>query len=333
MQALFQRCLDNGFVYMDASTAQNGDTWYWGYTNASQHDVGANTLTFNRSASLHGATYGERMRSAATLDVPLWGSDNLSGMGLELSFERMLMATGRLGVALGFGLDAVWGISGDMEATTMKGVATRQWVERATDVRTDATYVYDLPGVVPPPAPYSGTYAGPEFGDAAPIIPNRPRLVSYRQSTSAAAERVLSSSSSQGRNRVELSTDAALYELWFGPTLMVKASSRMHLSLRPQAALNLVDARASRHEAWLEANAGGAEREVFAWNDRTSKVMVRPGCGLHGAVEIQLGKGWSAGAAAGYDWLLGDCDLTLGPNRVSLDLSGYTVSAQVVRQL
>lgn len=331
-RAYANRDFDNGFVYMDASTALNGDTWYWEYRDRSQYSAAADTLTFTRSATRAGASYGERIRSVANLDVPLSASDRLSGAGLELAFEKLLTSTGRVGVAMAFGFDAIWGIGGDVRTTTMEGAATREWVEQNFQVRTDSTFVYDLKGVVPP-FPYTGTYEGPEFGADAPIIPNRPMRVEQRQVTIPGAERVLSSAGSQGRNRVSLSTDAALYEFWAGPVFLMKAGSKARLSLRPQISVNLVDASASRREAWLEAGAGVSESEVFVWNDQSSKTALTPGCGLHGALAIQLGRGWSIGAAAGYDWLLEDCSLAVGPNRIKLDLSGYTVSAQLQRQL
>jgi hypothetical protein len=69
------------------------------------------------------------------------------------------------------------------------------------------------------------------------------------------------------------------------------------------------------------------------WDDQADETKLTAGFGLHGALDIGLGNGWSVGASAGYDWLLDDCDLSVGPNQVTLDLSGYTLSAQVGREL
>lgn len=128
---------DDGYVRPDISGSADGKTWYWGYQEASQ--VAGDSL------NLHIAT-----------GSPFTGvTEDLSG-DIQAGFELVY------GRALGFfnlsaKRQAAWGVLGGFGSTdinidgqtSLSGTASR---------REDH---FSLGGIVPPVAPYSGTYTGP----------------------------------------------------------------------------------------------------------------------------------------------------------------------------
>jgi hypothetical protein len=323
------RTFDDGFVFIDPSTSDNGDTWYWGYNSAGQYDSGAGTLSFHRRYSTTSSVYGERYAAAATVDSALDVEEAMQGAGVGIALERRLGGgEGRLSVAIATGLDAVWGINGRAAATTFEGTATREQLRQDYTTSVDGTFTYDLMGVVPPTAPYRGSYDGP-----GPLLRNQPHSVSYSDAVTAAGGTVVQSrSTSQGHNRVDLDVNATLYALWLGPSVAFRAGQRAQVDLRPQVSLNLVNAQVNRTEDWYQTSAGQAGLEN-SWNDSESCTSFIPGYGLYGRILFSLGGGWMAGATGGYDWLIEDCEATVGPSKVALDLSGYTLSVLIGKSL
>ena len=128
---------DDGYVLTDVSGSEDGKTWNWGYQSASQ--ISGDNINFH-----------------VTTGSPFTGtSEEKSGdvqAGFEIVYGRVLgffklsekrqVAWGVLG---GFGTIDI-NIDG---SATRSGTASRQ------------TYQYSLGGIVPPVAPYSGSYEGP----------------------------------------------------------------------------------------------------------------------------------------------------------------------------
>ncbi len=130
---------DNGYVLPDISGNFGGQTWYWGYDNASQVNSGANTISFNRTV-------------ATGLPSQSSGNDSLS-VGAELANDY------ELGVKedwhhLRYGLEAAVNF---MPVEFNSGGAHSATLSQQTD-----TYGY-TPGTTPPTPPYSGGFGGPGF--------------------------------------------------------------------------------------------------------------------------------------------------------------------------
>ena len=131
---------DDGYVLTDISHNFGGQTWYWGYENASQiNESGPNTIDFHHvtAPGLPG-------------EIPAGDSPY---MGAEITYNR------ELGVKenwhhLHYGIEsAVNFMPFDMDYAN--GFNTR--LASHTD-----TYSY-TPGTTPPGAPYYGSYGGPGF--------------------------------------------------------------------------------------------------------------------------------------------------------------------------
>jgi hypothetical protein len=148
---------DDGYVLTDDSGNFGGQTWYWGYDNASQVNTVNNTISFNRT------TLAANNSSAGNAD------DSGATPGFEIAYDR------QLGVKqdwhhLRYGLEAAFNylpISID-ENSTFGATASQQ-----TDV-----YGY-TPGTTPPSSPYQGSFNGPGFAINVPrtststvLIPN-----------------------------------------------------------------------------------------------------------------------------------------------------------------
>lgn len=127
---------DDGYNLLDSSGNEGGVTWNWGYQNESQ--VVGDTIEFH-------------VNDAASLYLP--SSQGVKGdlqPGIELTYQRILSncssdPTCRLGLEAGFGFT-------DLDIDDSRS---------ATGLSTLTTDAYQLDGVLPPSAPYSGTFNGP----------------------------------------------------------------------------------------------------------------------------------------------------------------------------
>ena len=130
---------DNGYVLTDNSGNYGGQSWYWGYDNASQVNASANTIAFNHTV-------------ATGLPSENSGDDS-PYVGAELTYDY------ELGVKedwhhLRYGLE---GAVNFLPIEFNSGGRYNATLSRQTD-----TYSY-TPGTTPPTAPYQGSYGGPGF--------------------------------------------------------------------------------------------------------------------------------------------------------------------------
>jgi hypothetical protein len=184
------RVYDDGFVRRDASGNQGGMTWNWGYQNASQ--VSGDTLL------MHGSSAG-RVPGFSRSDDPQWGA--------ELGYERRLgeWSWGKWGVQTAFNWTDVE-INGRQAATVSSAVVT------------DA---YPLGGIIPPLAPYAGSFAGP-----GPVIGDSPTRSSAVTSSVVESKRAL---------------DAQVYGWRLGPYLELPVKEWLAVQLSGGLALGVVD--------------------------------------------------------------------------------------------
>lgn len=134
------RAYDNGFVGVDSRNNADGQTWFWGYIDATQVNAEADTITFDARASTAPATSGERTEDAI--------------FGGELTYTRTLFEWGR----------AFWGLEVGANYTPVS-------IEDQGPLRGSAQIIRDtfaLGGATLPPPPYIGIYSGPGplIGDA-----------------------------------------------------------------------------------------------------------------------------------------------------------------------
>jgi hypothetical protein len=129
---------DDGYNRVDASGNANGSTWYWGYQNSSQ--LGNDSIVMSSSSSAGTAQLND------VSDDPQWGAE------LTYAHEFGSNSSYWWGVVVGLG----WVNLNIKDSATFSSD-----VQQLTDT-------YSLGGIVPPIAPYSGSYSGPGslIGDA-----------------------------------------------------------------------------------------------------------------------------------------------------------------------
>lgn len=131
---------DDGFVNVDSSGNIGGETWNWGYENASQYNpANGGSIDFSLTNSLANGRAGE---------------DNETGAGVEL-FAYYDMGAINVGGLRERG--ATWGFRGGLHYAR---VDIGSSAATATDL-TKLTDRFTLDGVIAPLAPYTGTFAGP----------------------------------------------------------------------------------------------------------------------------------------------------------------------------
>lgn len=294
------RVYDDGFVAIDPGTIASGDglTWYWGYARADQYDANADTLTFSRGG-------GSRVSVATTLNGALNDDDRMEAWGVEFTAGRQLGEYQAAVVALQAGLGFFWNLDTRFSGST--------YAETVSEQRFRVEDVYALDGVVPPAAPYQGTYDGP-----GPLIPNRP---------ASRREAVTGGTAWRAENDVRIDLDAVMQQLWFGPRVGLAVGSRVDVFCLPFVSLNRLEARYERDE-WFYAIRGNQRTTLATWHHRTTDEQLLFGIGIRAGARIALKGPWFVDVAAGIE-SIETAETTLGPNKACLDLSGYSAVTQV----
>jgi len=190
--AALNRSYNDGFVNVDSSGNAGGKTWNWGYQNASQ--ISGGDVLMHSSGQL---TTGEEKSSDPNL-------------GFDFNYIRDIghYGWGQLGVKIAFGYTHIQIGDGD---------PINPMLETVTDK-------YALDGVVPPAAPYSGSFSGP-----GPVIGGEP----ISRSISVAPDASIFTGS---RN-----IDASLFDLRLGPSVNIPIWKGLSFQGGGGLSLGLVD--------------------------------------------------------------------------------------------
>ena len=196
---------DDGYVHPDISGGAGGKTWNWGYANASQ--VVGDTIHFDRveNSPRDGTTDSLSKTPTPGFEI-LYGRELTR---LRLSQNRSAV----IGAEVGFGtMD--YNLSG---GSVMNGSVTQ------------TTDIYNLNGITPPLAPYSGNYSGP-----GPLLNLSP--------TSSSSTQLAASSSISERVR------SLVYGFKLGPYAEVPIYKRLSLELGAGVAAVIADTELSYTE-------------------------------------------------------------------------------------
>ena len=154
------RTYDNGYVRVDSSGNAGGKTWYWGYDNGAQVNQAADTITMN---AVTGAGEG--------------AIDDIVGdpyVGGELTYTRYFFEWGR----------ANWGLElgGAFMPVEIEDDST------LTGLLSAVSDSFSLGGIVPPAAPYAGSFQGPGV-----VIGDAPTRAAFEQQATFAGNRQIES--------------------------------------------------------------------------------------------------------------------------------------------
>jgi hypothetical protein len=195
---------NDGFVNSDSSGNQGGVTWNWGYQHVSQ--VSGGDVLMHAT----GATEGG---SEQATDDP--------NLGFDFNYVRDIghYKWGQWGIKIAFGYTHVQIGDGDPMSADLETITDK----------------YPLNGVVPPTAPYVGSFSGP-----GPVIGSEP------------ISRSISVMPTGGMITGSHNVDAELYDLRLGPSFNIPLFHRFSLQAGGGLALGMVDSDFT----FIENNAG-----------------------------------------------------------------------------
>lgn len=256
------RTYDDGYVFRDGSTESvDGSTWYWGYDSPSQ--VQGDELVYHATGfqSIRGDIANAPNAGPST-------KDTLGGVAPHLQFDAMsphYLGPFRIGFTAGVDIvkvDQSLAFS-NFSASQSRSDYVLNYVDR-----------YDLDGVIPPGAPYEGSFDGP-----GPLIGNLPTL---RTITPV----LMGTDTAQFNNHVFSSIDINALSLTFGPTLGME-QGKFNFAFSGGVIVNVYDWSARQSETLGGTNTGGSA-QVARWAEGDSGVTVRPGLYVQGQAGVAL---------------------------------------------
>lgn len=292
---------DDGYVRQDAGTAVDGTTWYWGYENPSQ--VQGDELVYR--ATGFQSIRGDLSRAPNAGPA---SKDTLDGVAPHLQFDaRSPHSIGPFRIGFSAGLDF-------MKADQSLAFSNFSATQTRDDYRLDYEDRYDLQGVIPPQAPYSGTIGGP-----GPLIDNIPAI---RTITPV----LLFTDTATFGNQVHSTFEVEAFSFTLGPTFSMRQGP-LEFAFSGGVIVNLYDWSARQSETLDATGAAGATR-IATWQESDSGTKVRPGlyaqADLGYAVNEQIGIGGFVRLDAA-----GEFRAQAGPTVYKIDPYGVTAGLQV----
>ena len=178
---------DDGYVLKDIGDSSS-QTWNWGYQSSSQ--LAGDQLTFTRLENV------PVTRSDFDVSDPLLGGEVF--VGYRFSEFRIGKIPARIGIEVGYGYSE---FSSDI---SIGASGTASYIKDT----------YDLHGVVPPVAPYAGTFNGP-----GPLLDREPSPANHFMASSAAS------------TALHGALETSLHDFRAGPFFEVDLSRRLSVAL------------------------------------------------------------------------------------------------------
>lgn len=280
----------DGYVLPDS--ANSGQTWNWGYDNASQ--LQGDTLSFS----------GFETRFDETVQVQRfnadWGSD-LSGVGAFAELESPVLYKAK---RFAFSVAGGYSFVQDSASHSAKAFTATHEINEVTENFTDAYDVSNL--AAPPAAPYQGNFQGPG-----------PLLNMSRTRSAAGADHF--HSVDIYTSTLDQSFDLNLHTLSLGPRMSM-AFGRVRAQLGVGFACNVADWEMQSTES-LRSQHG----PIKSWTDHAGGTEFLPGAYGELGLRWEFIRNWSINAAARYDYSQ-SLKAEAGPAAVELDLGGMTGS-------
>lgn len=332
------RDFDDGFVYKDAYT--DSENWIppfhtvnFGYQNNSQNDAAAGVLTFHRENDVSDSVFlgkgTEYRKTVRTNNDEVINTDqNFGAGGLKVDTLYDLASRGGVNIALAAGLRGFFGMDSSVRVSNFSQTITESrtsyqdyYVYSGT---TNDTYTF-LHGGSIPQAPYSNPDGNP-FAD--PLISNIPDSATRDINVNDVTRRDYLGRQItrwETANQIEIDTDVDLFQLAMGGEIRYEIATAVAFILRPLLLVNLINVDAMRNEELVSHYPSGDMMSLGSWQDKESDNSVRIGAAIEAGVNVKLSESWFAGITAGYEWI-DNTSVTVGPNEINIDLSGFTTS-------
>jgi hypothetical protein len=290
---------DDGYVLPDAGTATNGDTWWWGYENASQ--VSATHVSFHGPGGYIGDLASSRESSSSQ-----WLED-LSGGAPVVQLDWLPVS--RLGLEAGLSLQ--WSF---LAADGSQGFSNFSASQSSSVQALNLTDKYALQGVIPPTAPYTGSIEGP-----GPLLPATPDSRSLRPGA------IVGRGAAEFANAITQSFDLDLHTISLGPTLEKRWGS-FAVNVSGGMSLNVASWDASHQERLFAGN-----RVLLDGRARESGTDLLTGGYVQTGLTVDVAPRWTLSVYARHDWVE-DFATSVGPATFHFDASGWSVGALVGRR-
>ena len=296
----FNRTYLDGFNFQDGGTAVGGDTWNWGYQNASQ--VSGDMISF----------HGGNGTSATLTDSDHYESGDWTG-GLDGNAPFFQLEwLHPLTASLNFGFQ---GNVSFLDTGTARTLGTFTANKGRTDYSILYTDRYSLGEVIVPQAPYTGGPQGP-----GPLIPNLP-------TDRTPASTVSGGETATAFNSIHTDFNLNLAAISLGP-VMEYARGKFALQASAGLTINIAQWEVDQRETLFVSRNGAPATAQNSWQDHDSDTRVLPGLFLQTALSRQLNERWSLNLSGRYDWVH-TIHLDAGPSFGSANLSGWSVGAGV----
>lgn len=325
--SIANRTYSDGYVNQDGGTAFFGDTWNWGYNNASQ--VQGNNLSFHNiygnSTTTGTASSSSFSSSSSSLRHDLGWSSDLSGSGWFASLGSPAIFTrGPIAVSMELGYSyasagAGQTTDGVFQAHQESGTRTTTG-SSTTTTTTTATDIYDVTGLIVPSAPYQGTFTGP-----GPLISNTPasrNLASSSAVSTTPGRTSTSISTADFVSNVNESLHMKLNTISIGPHLSWE-TGRLALGVSTGFALNVADWDSSYQENLNVRQNGGAYRLLKRYQYESNGVDVLPGAYLELNANLRLTRHVALFVGGRYDWA-GSLHGDVGPSTFDFKVRGWS---------
>jgi hypothetical protein len=286
---------DDGYVRMDPGTGVNGDTWYWGYADSDQ--VSGDSIWFHSDLGIDLSTGVDVSISSGN-----WNKGNLSAPTYFVEAERIFRhrETMDFGVVVNVSMSSI--DASDSHSTFHAEQHVTQYYVSESDR-------YNLDGMIPPGAPYSGTYGGP-----GPLLEENP--------DEHIETRIPLRSGTTTQNLIH---EELIVDLWtLGVGLSATKEARGYtFSFEAGPTINVIATEAS-HDEWLISNRNGTASPVAEWHDSSSETELM--FGMFGQFVFNLfdlSDSVQVGLVGRYDWVE-TITGAVGPSNYEVDLKGVS---------
>ena len=311
--ALVPRDFDDGYVRPDLWTGdagvpadRQGMTWNWGADSAGQYnyDSGAHpTLTFHRDRGEYVGGAYSTSGGGSDDDLPSDGVE-IKAMRLLHTWTRDVGTSNPPNAEVSLNMSLVVGLAWFPANKQTHRRSMGQDMYSLSETYTYLDYYGTEAGGSFPPldVPYSGSFGSVGGTDAGPLIPATPESAALASAYIGTLQNSVEIESKLWRLRGEV-----------GLEFEKPLTDRLSVYVAPQLVLEFVDMHVDRSET----GTGGASR-----TDSKHKMGVYPGVLLTAGADYRLTENWYAGASLGYEWLIEDPSVRVGPDRVEYDLNG-----------
>ena len=303
------RQYDDGYVRLSSGTGDSHAidptaTTNWGYSNAGQ--IQGNTLNFHATES----AVSNGQQSARTSRDGWTGDDDSFGPHLQIDCLFPVAKAIRLGPQLTFSFNSM-GVS--------HTARTFQATQSQTATSDQITDTYNLKGILPPAAPYQGTFLGP--GPLIDEIPTSRRI----QPNAAIGHGVANGAY---HNVVNESFDSDMYNFGLGLGIEADLTTRLYAFASGGFALRVINYDASVEEALILDRKHGKSSDVKRWRDDSSDADALAGGYFQGGLGFRIWRNYSITSFVRYD-LLQSLDGAVGASSYHWNASGLSAGVSV----